>query len=119
MLLAPRSAGGREAQAALQLETPRGLLVLNGGTEEPSPEIEARLRSLFRDGLAPVVVEERLTVVTGGTDAGIFRLFGAALDGRGSAPCVGVAPADLIEFLIDVGFVDLPMHSRLRQRLMD
>ena len=96
VLLAPRSAGGREAQAALQLETPRGLLVLNGGTEEPSPEIDARLRSLLRDGLAPVVIEQRLTVVTGGTDAGIFRLFGEALAGRGRAPCIGVVPANLV-----------------------
>jgi hypothetical protein len=96
VLLAPQSAGGEEIQRALQVERPRGLLVLNGGTEELPPEIDARLRSWLRDGLASVVIEQHLTVVTGGTDAGIFRLFGEGVDGRSTAPCIGVAPAGLV-----------------------
>src|SRR5262249_40199469 len=49
-------------------------------------------RLLLCDGLARVVVEERLTVVTGGTDLGIFRLFGAGRSG-GTATVIGVATA--------------------------
>ena len=82
MLTAPRSAGGKEIQTALKLERPRGVLVLNGGTEELPPELEGRLRSLLGDGLARAAIEQQLTVVTGGTDAGVFRLFGEGLRGR-------------------------------------
>jgi hypothetical protein len=95
-LTAPRSAGGKEIQTALKLERPRGVLVLNGGTEEPPPELDARLRSLLGDGLARAAIEQQLTVVTGGTDAGIFRLFGEGLRDRATAPCIGVVPSGLV-----------------------
>ncbi|MGZ4314451.1 MAG: DUF4231 domain-containing protein [Gaiellaceae bacterium] len=95
-LLVPQSARGSEIRSALRLGTPRGLLVLNGGTEELSAETDARLRSLLGDGLARLAVDRRLTVVTGGTDAGVFRLFGEGLGRRRRAPCIGVAPAALV-----------------------
>ena len=72
--------------------------MLNGGTEDLAPELTVRLRPLLGDGLARVANEERLTVVTGGTDAGIFRLFGEGLGDRGAAPCIGVAPAGLVSW---------------------
>jgi hypothetical protein len=98
VLLVPRSAGGAKIRSALQLEAPRGLLVLNGGTEELPPEIAERLRSLLQDGLARVALHHRLTVLTGATDAGVFRLFGEGLgrDRPGKVPCIGVAPAALV-----------------------
>lgn len=96
-VLVPQSARGSEIQSALKLGTPSGLLVLNGGTEELPPETDARLRSLIGDGLARLAVDRRLTVVTGGTDAGVFRLFGEGLSQRRRrAPCIGVAPAALV-----------------------
>ena len=98
VLLAPPSVGGVEIEQAFRLEVPRGVLVLNGGTEDLAPELTARLRPLLGDGLARVANEERLTVVTGGTDAGIFRLFGEGLGDRGAAPCIGVAPAGLVSW---------------------
>ena len=96
MLRATRAAGGKEIQAALKLDRPRGVLVLNGGTEEPPPELEGRLRSLLGDGLARAAIEQQLTVVTGGTDAGVFRLFGEGLGDRPKAPCIGVVPSGLV-----------------------
>jgi SLOG in TRPM, prokaryote/SMODS and SLOG-associating 2TM effector domain 1 len=45
------------------------------------------------DGLARVVSEERLTLITGGTDAGVFSLLGAGLGDHSPAASVGVAPA--------------------------
>ena len=42
------------------------------------------------------IVEQGLTAVTGGTDAGIFELFGKALGERATGPCIGVAPAGLV-----------------------
>lgn len=81
---------------ALALPAPRGLLILNGGTARLEPELERRLVRALQEGLARVVAEERLTVVTGGTEAGIFQSFGAGLGRWGrTAPCIGVAVAAL------------------------
>ena len=97
MVFAPPAVSGEDAAAALGLSRPRALVVLNGGTTELSPELESALRRTLGDGLARVAIEKELTVVTGGTDAGVFALFGEALDGR-TAPCVGVAPAGLVSW---------------------
>jgi SLOG in TRPM, prokaryote/Protein of unknown function (DUF4231) len=97
-LLAPRFADGKEIQNALKLERPRGVLVLNGGTEELPSELEERLGSLLRDGLVRPAIEQQLTVVTGGTDVGIFRLFGEGLRDRATAPCIGVVPSSLVSY---------------------
>jgi hypothetical protein len=78
--------------AALALPAPRGLVILNGGTARLEHDLEAVLRHTLTDGLARLVAEESLTVITGGTDAGIFSLFGQGLARWGrTAPCIGVA----------------------------
>ena len=90
---------GEEAAAALELPRPRALVVLNGGTTTVSPAVHASLHGLLGEGLARVAIDERLTVVTGGTDAGIFALFGEALGDERTAPCVGVAPAGHVRWV--------------------
>ena len=79
-------AGGDELLAALDLPAPRATVILNGTTAECDPGLAGVLGEL-----AAAVKRERLTVVTGGTDAGIFSLFGAAI-GEPTAPLVGVVP---------------------------
>jgi hypothetical protein len=96
-VLAPPDVTGDDAVAALGLPRPRGVIVLNGGTRELPADAREALRRRLAEGVARVAVEERITVVTGGTDAGIFALFGAALDDSRTAPCVGVVPAGLVE----------------------
>lgn len=80
-------AGGDELLAALGLPAPRATVILNGTTAECDPALAGVLGDL-----AAAVRRERLTVVTGGTDAGIFALFGAAMGDEPTAPLVGVAP---------------------------
>jgi SLOG in TRPM, prokaryote len=92
-VFAPHTVSGEEAATALELSRPRGLIVLNGGTADLSPDLDAALRRTLGEGLARVAINEGLTVVTGGTDAGVFALFGGALDDERSAPCIGVVPA--------------------------
>ena len=79
---------------SLHLPVPRSLLVLNGSTRDLPEAIRNRLTPLF-EGLAELVAGERITVVTGGTKAGIFSLFGQALQKAGgtTAPCIGIAVA--------------------------
>ncbi|MDP1804901.1 MAG: hypothetical protein Q8K72_07035 [Acidimicrobiales bacterium] len=82
-------AGGDELLAALGLPAPRATVILNGTTAECDPALAGVLGEL-----AAAARRERLTVVTGGTDAGIFALFGAAMGDEPTAPLVGVAPRD-------------------------
>jgi len=82
--------------AALDMPRPRALLILNGGTAKLDEPLQSHLARTLQDGLARVVAEEQIMVITGGTDAGIFQLFGQGLARYGrTAPCIGVAVADL------------------------
>ncbi|HLV98998.1 MAG TPA: hypothetical protein VKT82_10000 [Ktedonobacterales bacterium] len=82
---------------ALKLPTPRGVLIVNGGTAQLDADLATKLGLLFENGLARVAAEEQLTIVTGATDAGIFTLLGKGLERwERKAPCVGVAPASLV-----------------------
>ena len=88
------------ALSALSLETKRPTLVLVGGASKLSPEDFKKVESLFFQVLAPLAQELGLTVVDGGTDAGIMRLIGNARAAiRGTFNLIGVAP---------LGLVDLP-----------
>lgn len=88
-----------EIVAALALPAPRALVILNGGTARLEHALQARLAAALADGLARLVAEERLTVITGGTDAGVFHLFGAGLARWGlTAPCIGVAVGELVRY---------------------
>jgi SLOG in TRPM, prokaryote len=80
--------------AALKLPQPNALACLNGGTAELSDDLKADLSRLLADGLARVAAENAITLLTGGTDAGIFSLLGQGLaKWERKAPCIGVIPA--------------------------
>ena len=93
------NATAAEMIAALALPAPRALVLLNGGTADLDADLQERLAVALADGLARVVAEEGVTVITGGTDAGVFRLFGQGLARWGAtAPCIGVAVAELTAY---------------------
>lgn len=93
----PATARPAAVLAALGLPPTRGLVVLNGGTAEIDPALAVALRRLLGDELARVASEQRLTLLTGGTEAGIFAVLGEGLAAAGrTAPCIGVAPVDLV-----------------------
>lgn len=96
VVVGPPEVAGADAATALGLDAPRGLIVLNGGTAEASTEAAAELRRIVSQAVARVAVAERFTVLTGGTDAGIFSLFGQALGRSRPAACIGVAPSALV-----------------------
>ena len=82
---------------ALELPRPRALLVLNGGTAQMEAELQGQLDRLLQGGLARIAAEKQITIITGGTDAGIFALLGQGLAKWGRmAPCIGVAVARLV-----------------------
>lgn len=76
----------------LGLQPPRALLIINGRTADLDPTVAERLIKIYLR-LAKFLIDEKITVVTGGTDAEIFQLLGKALRKLGGpvAPCIGVA----------------------------
>ena len=79
------------AIGSLELPSPRALLIINGGTAELDQSAAERLKKIYQY-LAKFIIDEAITVVTGGTNADLFRLFGKALRKLGGpvAPCIGV-----------------------------
>ncbi|HEY0544371.1 MAG TPA: hypothetical protein VGC91_03160 [Pyrinomonadaceae bacterium] len=89
---APEAADAQSIIAVLELPKPRALLIINGGTAKLDARVSQNLSKLF-EAVAQTVIENSITVMTGATDAGIFALFGRALQraGRLKAPCIGVS----------------------------
>lgn len=88
-------ADGEELLSRLDLPLPRGTLVVNGSTSQLAPDLAERLALVFEEGVALVAIDDGLTVITGGTDAGIFSILGRAMTRR-VAPLVGVVPEGLV-----------------------
>jgi hypothetical protein len=78
------------------LRTGRPVVALFGSTQALEPDVAAALTPMLCELLRTVGIRDGV-VVTGGTDAGVFALLGAAsLTVLGAPPMVGVAPASLI-----------------------
>lgn len=86
---------GGELLRRLGLPPPRATLVVNGSTAELDAKLKDRLEVAIERGVAGAALMDRLTVLTGATDAGIFSILGAAMSHR-STPLIGVAPDGLV-----------------------
>jgi hypothetical protein len=80
--------------AALDLGSPRALVVVCGGAGGMNVrEIEA-VRPLIVDGLARLAAREQIAVLDGGTNSGVMALIGEGAAHHGlTAPLIGVCPA--------------------------
>jgi len=95
-VLTPIGAAGATIVAALELPPPRAVLLLNGGASDMSSAEMTQLHDLLQ-AVAHLVVEEGITVIDGGTRAGVMQMMGegyAAAGGR--SPLIGVCPAALV-----------------------
>ncbi|WP_254721890.1 hypothetical protein [Kovacikia minuta] len=63
-------------QIGLQASFP--VLVLVGGAGSMAEENLIHLQKLFKDGLAPLAEELGVSIIDGGTDAGIMQMMGQA-----------------------------------------
>ena len=80
------------------LNTRQPVLVLVGGASNLALDDQNRLENLFIDVLAPLANQLGLTVIDGGTDAGIMQLIGRARAAiQGKFPLVGVAPVGKVQ----------------------
>lgn len=82
-----------KALEQLGLKPSSPVLVLIGGASHLSSSDYHRLISLFTNLLAPLAEELGMTVIDGGTNAGVMQLMGLARSAcQASFPLVGVAP---------------------------
>jgi hypothetical protein len=94
---APTGIEGAAIAAALELPTPRAVLMLSGGAADISPTEVCRLRDLLVEGVARIAAEEGIAVMDGGTQAGVMQMIGEGhAAARGTAPLIGVCPAALV-----------------------
>jgi hypothetical protein len=109
--------GGREARA-VRVETVRDLpgavreldvgdraaIVVVGGASGMSDEEVDRIAPVFDDVLAPLAQRLGVTVIDGGSDAGVMRLMGSARgDDASSFPLIGVIVDELADYSDDPG----------------
>ncbi len=81
----------------LNLHVSRPVLVIIGGASKISESDLNRLRLLFINVLAPLAEELGLSVVDGGTDAGVMQMIGRARVETGATfPLIGVTPVGKI-----------------------
>jgi len=84
---------------ALELHPRTPVLVVVGGASKLNDDDFSRLQLLFEQVLAPLAESLNMTVIDGGTDAGVMKLIGhARQDINGTFPLVGVVPIELANF---------------------
>jgi hypothetical protein len=88
----PANAAAADVANALGLPLARALLLLIGGSGLMPQGTMEQLKTFF-DTLAQTIAVGKVTVVDGGTHAGVVELMGAALDRQRTAAYVGVVPA--------------------------
>jgi hypothetical protein len=100
--LAVQAGRGRqpsELLGALEMATPKPLLLLAGGADTLDENIRTRLAELLERGVVRAALATGAVVVDGGTAAGVMALMGeAAAEGPGRIPLLGVAPAGKVTY---------------------
>jgi len=82
----------RVALATLGLPHPRPVFVLVGGASGMDDAASDAIRHVLADAVLPVLADNDVAVVDGGTDAGVMRMIGRARAAHGADfPLVGVA----------------------------
>ncbi len=83
---------------ALGLEGTQATLVIIGGASGLDEVQRGNVEALFREVLFPLAEELQLSVVDGGTDAGVMQLMGQARASlAGTFPLIGIAPRSLVQ----------------------
>lgn len=81
------------------LLTPRPALFMSGGASAMGEDAMNKVREWITEGLAPFAEQHNLTVIDGGTEAGIMQILGEVHDERRyKFPLVGVAPLGRVRF---------------------
>lgn len=94
------------------LLTPRPTIFISGGASAMSDEDIERTRILMNEGIAAFAEKYNITVVDGGTEAGVMDMIGDAREKNGyKFPLIGVAPIHKISY---PGYVGRSTESTLQ-----
>jgi hypothetical protein len=89
----------QEVINTFHLLTPRPTLFISGGASGMSEADVIATRNLIEHGVAKFASEHHLTVVDGGTDAGVMGMIGTARRKHGyTFPLIGVAPLHTVRY---------------------
>ena len=91
--------GYEKALSTVGLQGPTPTLLVIGGASHMTSESQAKLLQFFNDALAPLSNTRDITVLDGGTDAGVIHMMGAARHHvSGQFNLIGVAPLNRVIF---------------------
>jgi SLOG in TRPM, prokaryote len=97
---------------AFGLITPRPTLFISGGASAMTEEDIQRTRILMDTGIAAFAEKHNITVIDGGTEAGVMNMIGEAREkNKYSFPLIGVAPVHKISY---PGYVGHSTESTLQ-----
>ena len=93
VVTAPRDASAQAILDALEIASPRAVILLFGGAAGLDDARNAHLATLFADGVIPVAAELGALIIDGGTQSGIMAIMGEAV-ARSPEKCqlLGIAP---------------------------
>ena len=93
VITAPRDASAQAIIDALEITSPRAVILLFGGAAGLDESRKAHLATLFAEGVTLVAAELGALVIDGGTQSGVMAIMGEAVAQHpGTCQLLGIAP---------------------------
>src|SRR4030095_15435216 len=93
VISAPRDASAKAILDALEITSPRAVILIFGGAAGLDDSRKAHLETLFAEGVAPVAAELGALIIDGGTQSGVMAMMGEAVATRpGTGQLLGIGP---------------------------
>jgi hypothetical protein len=93
VVTAPRDATAKAILDALEIASPRAVILLFGGAAGLDESRKVHLATLFADGVTPVAAELGALIIDGGTQSGVMAMMGEAVARHpGKCQLLGIAP---------------------------
>src|SRR5437773_3813591 len=90
---ASRDASAKAILDALEIKSPRAVILLFGGAAGLEDSRKTRLATLFAEGVAPVAAELGALIIDGGTQSGVMAIMGEAVaQSHTTVQLLGIAP---------------------------
>ena len=93
VITAARDTSANEILDALEIASPRAVILLFGGAAGLDNSRKAHLATLFAEGVTPVAAELGALIIDGGTQSGVMAIMGEAVAQHpGKCQLLGIAP---------------------------
>ena len=93
VITAPLDASVQAILDALEIASPRAVILLFGGAAGLNDACKAHLATLFAEGVTPVAAELGALIIDGGTQSGVMAIMGEAVArSPGTFQLLGIAP---------------------------